>query len=148
MPQTPRNPPDGHDRAGGAAEGPQAWPGRRLGLPEHGPRSVARLGRRVGAIAIDWALAYVVAFAFFGGEGIAITIVFVVVQILFLMTLGGTIGHLALRMRVVPMAGGYLGLWRPIVRTVLVALVIPAVVFDLDQRGLHDRIAGTILVRV
>jgi uncharacterized RDD family membrane protein YckC len=138
MPQTPRNPPDGHDRAGGAAEGPQAWPGRRLGLPEHGPRSVARLGRRVGAIAIDWALA----------EGIAITIVFVVVQILFLMTLGGTIGHLALRMRVVPMAGGYLGLWRPIVRTVLVALVIPAVVFDLDQRGLHDRIAGTILVRV
>ncbi|KQO82788.1 transporter [Frigoribacterium sp. Leaf263] len=148
MPQTPRTPSNGHDPAGGAGQGPQAWPGRRLGLPEHGPRSVARLGRRVAAIAIDWALAYVVAFAFFGGEGIAITLVFVVVQIVFLVTLGGTIGHLILRMRVVRMAGGYLGVWRPIVRTALVALVIPAVVFDLDQRGLHDRIAGTILVRV
>ncbi|MBD8703369.1 RDD family protein [Frigoribacterium sp. CFBP9039] len=148
MPQTPRTPPGGPDRAGGAAGGQQAWPGRRLGLPESGPRSIARLGRRVAAIAIDWALAYIVAFAFFGGEGIAITIVFVLVQIVFLITLGGTIGHLALRMRVVPMAGGYLGLWRPVVRTLLVALVIPAVVFDLDQRGLHDRIAGTVLVRV
>ncbi|GAA0960641.1 RDD family protein [Frigoribacterium faeni] len=148
MPDTPRTPPPGPDAAGGAASGPQAWPGRRLGLPEHGPRSIARIGRRVGGIAIDWALAYIVAFAFFQGEGIAITIVFVLIQIVFLITLGGTIGHLALRMRVVPMQGGPLGVWRPIVRTLLVAVVIPAVVWDLDQRGLHDRIAATVLVRV
>jgi hypothetical protein len=46
------------------------------------------------------------------------------------------------------MAGGRIGVRRPVVRSVLLVLVIPAVVWDLDQRGLHDRVAGTILVRV
>jgi hypothetical protein len=30
------------------------WPGERLGLPAEGPRSIARLGRRVAALFIDW----------------------------------------------------------------------------------------------
>jgi len=147
MPDSPRIPPTSSGAAG-ADDGRQDWPGQRLGLPAQGPRSVARLGRRVGGLAIDWALASVVAYAFFGGEGLAITAVFVVVQIAFLATLGGSPGHLALGMRLVPLRGGPIGLWRPALRTVLVALVVPAVVWDLDQRGLHDRIAGTVLVRV
>ncbi len=64
-------------------------------------------------------------------------------QFLFLVLLGGSIGHLLLRMRVVPLRGGYLGVWRPFVRTVLLCLFIPAVIWDADQRGLHDKIAGT-----
>ena len=40
-----------------------------------------------------------------------------------------------------------MGLWRPIVRSVLLALVIPAVIWDADQRGLHDKAVGTVLVR-
>jgi len=126
----------------------QDWPGQRLGLPRTGPRSVARVGRRVAGVSIDWALAYVVAFAFFDGRGLAITLVFALVQALALVTLGGTVGHLALGVRLVPMAGGRLGVWRPLVRTVLLALVVPAVIWDQDQRGLHDRGAGTLLVRV
>ena len=43
--------------------------------------------------------------------------------------------------------GAWVGLWRPIVRTVLLVLVIPAVIWDADQRGLHDKAAGTVLVR-
>jgi hypothetical protein len=31
---------------------------------------------------------------------------------------------------------------------VLICLVIPAVIFDADQRGLHDRVRGTVLVRI
>jgi uncharacterized RDD family membrane protein YckC len=42
---------------------------------------------------------------------------------------------------------GWPGLWRPIVRSVLLALVIPAVIWDADNRGLHDKAAGTVLVR-
>ena len=38
-------------------------------------------------------------------------------------------------------------LWRPIVRTALLCLVVPAVIADADQRGLHDRVAATVLVR-
>ena len=41
------------------------WPGQRLGLPESGPRSIARFGRRVAALFIDWAIAWVIAAAFF-----------------------------------------------------------------------------------
>ncbi|HXR44792.1 MAG TPA: RDD family protein, partial [Pseudolysinimonas sp.] len=129
------------------------WPGERLGLPEAGPRSIARFGRRLAAIAIDWAVAYGLAWLFFRDahgtvDGLIILAVFAVLTILFLLVLNGSLGQIILRMRVVPARGGYLGLWRPFVRTILLCLVIPAVVFDRDQRGLHDRAAGTILVRV
>lgn len=131
----------------------QEWPGKRLGLPASGPRSIARLGRRIAALCVDWAIAYSLAWLLFRGddgivEAIYITGVFVVVQIVLIALASGGIGHLMLGMRVVPLAGGRIGLWRPAVRSVLLALVIPAVVFDRDQRGLHDQLAGTLLVRV
>jgi uncharacterized RDD family membrane protein YckC len=62
--------------------------------------------------------------------------------------LTGGIGHLVLGMRVVPLTGGRLAPWRALLRTVLVSLFVPAVIMDADQRGLHDRAAGTLLVRV
>ncbi len=65
----------------------------------------------------------------------------------FLLTANGSVGHLVLGMRVVPIAGGYLGVWRPFVRTILLCLVIPAVIWDKDQRGMHDRLIATVLVR-
>jgi hypothetical protein len=33
------------------------------------------------------------------------------------------------------------------VRSVLLMIVIPALVWDSDHRGFHDKIAGTVLVR-
>jgi len=33
-----------------------------------------------------------------------------------------------------------------LVRPLLIALVIPAILVDADMRGLHDRLVGTILV--
>jgi uncharacterized RDD family membrane protein YckC len=38
------------------------------------------------------------------------------------------------------------GLPRAVVRSVLVAIIVPAAVWDADHRGLHDRAAGTIAV--
>jgi len=61
--------------------------------------------------------------------------------------LGGTIGHRILGMAVTPLSGGWPGLWRPVVRAVLLGLVIPALVWDSDSRGFHDKIAGTVLIR-
>ena len=123
------------------------WPGQRLGLPQTGPRSIARFGRRIGAIAIDWGTAVLVSIAFFSYDAWATLAVFALAQVVFLLTANGSIGHLILGMRVVPIAGGYLGVWRPFVRTILLCLVIPAVIWDRDQRGMHDRLAGTVLVR-
>lgn len=123
------------------------YPGERLGLPPTGSGSIARLGRRLGAIAIDWACAVVISIAFFAYDPIATLVVFAIVQIAFIPTLGGSPGHRLLGMRVERFGGGWVGLWRPIVRTLLLALVIPAVIWDADQRGLHDKAAGSVLVR-
>ncbi|MFC0678112.1 RDD family protein [Lysobacter korlensis] len=123
------------------------WPGKRLGLPETGPRSIARPGRRFAGLCLDWALAVVISVAFFAYDPFATLTIFAAAQIVFLITASGSVGHLAFGMRVVPVAGGYLGPWRPIVRTLLLCLLIPAVIWDRDQRGMHDRLAGTVLVR-
>lgn len=126
---------------------PSEWPGERLGLPEQGPRSVARAGRRFAALAIDWALAVTASALFFEYNGFATSVIFVAMQIIFIPTLGGSIGHRLLGLRVVALAGGWVGLWRPIVRSVLLGIVVPALVWDSDQRGFHDKIAGTVLIR-
>jgi hypothetical protein len=123
------------------------WPGQRLGLPSDGPRSIARLGRRLVALAVDWALASLVGYLFFDGTWYGILGAFAVLQYLFIVLLSGSIGHLLLGMRVVPLVPRWIGVWRPLVRTVLLSLAIPAVIYDRDQRGLHDQFAGTVLVR-
>ncbi|NYJ19256.1 RDD family protein [Glaciibacter psychrotolerans] len=126
---------------------PSEWPGERLGLPQTGPRSVGRLGRRLAAVAIDWALATAASALFFNYDTLAISLIFVGMQIVFIPTLGGSIGQRMLGMRVVALAGGWVGLWRPIVRSILLGIVVPALVWDSDQRGFHDKIAGTVLIR-
>ncbi len=135
--------------------GQPGYPGKRWGLPETGYRSVGRLGRRIGALMIDWAIAYVIALIWLGlpaltqpGAGQFATLgIFVVLQIVAIAALGGSIGHRSVGLAVMPLRGGWVGLWRPIVRSLLLALVVPALVWDSDQRGFHDKIAGTVLVR-
>ncbi|HWM16894.1 MAG TPA: RDD family protein [Microbacterium sp.] len=124
----------------------QSYPGERLGRPESGRGSIARPGRRIGALFIDYAAAYLIS-GFFGWDPLAILAIFALVQIAFLPTLQGSPGHRILGMRVVRLDGSWVGLWRPIVRTALLIVVIPAVIWDADQRGLHDKAAGTVLVR-
>lgn len=131
----------------------QDWPGKRLGLPASGSRSVARLGRRIGALAIDWVLATIVSLGFFRTgpwqtDPLVTLAIFAAVQIVFLLLLNGGVGHVVLGMRVVPVKPGPLGIWRPFVRTLLLCLAIPALIWDKDQRGLHDLVAGTVLVRI
>lgn len=132
------------------------YPGERLGLPETGPQSVARVGRRFVAISIDWGISVLVLVLVTGRDYFTLSStaagqlqllgVFVALQILSIWAIGGSMGHRLLRMYVVNIHGGSLTWWRPIVRSVLLALVIPALVWDSDQRGFHDKIAGTLLL--
>jgi uncharacterized RDD family membrane protein YckC len=131
---------------------PSRWPGERLGLPDTGPRSVGRAGRRIAALAIDQFLATAATFALFDYtfldyNGFAVTGVFVALQIVFIPTIGGSIGHRLVGLRLVPLTGGWVGLWRPAVRSLLLGLAFPALVWDSDQRGFHDKVAGTVLIR-
>ncbi|GLJ60385.1 RDD family protein [Microbacterium barkeri] len=133
-------------------------PGASLGLPATGAGSIARPGRRIAALAIDYAAATLIASAFFGYDQFALPseagltmftplMVFAALQVLFIPMLGGSPGHRLVGMRLVRADGAWTGVWRPIVRTALLMLVIPAVVWDQDQRGLHDKAAGTVLLR-
>jgi uncharacterized RDD family membrane protein YckC len=124
----------------------QSYPGERLGRPQSGSGSIARPGRRIGALFIDYAAAYLIS-GFFGWDPLAILAIFGLIQIAFLPTLQASPGHRILGMRLVRLDGSWVGLWRPILRTVLLLLVIPAAIWDADQRGLHDKAAGTVLIR-
>lgn len=133
------------------------YPGQRLGLPREGRGSIARPGRRIAALLIDVASAGLIGFAFFAtpdpvtgvpfANPIATNLIFFAVQILFIPLIGGSPGHRLMGMRLELASGGWVGLWRPVVRTLLLAVIIPAVVWDADQRGLHDKAVGTVLVR-
>jgi uncharacterized RDD family membrane protein YckC len=134
------------------------YPGERLGRPTAGRGSIGRPGRRIGALLIDWTASTIIATAFFGYDQFELPeqagwtmfapmFVFAALQILFIPTIGGSPGHRILGMRLEMERGGWVGLWRPIVRTALLVLVIPAVIWDADQRGIHDKIVGTVLVR-
>ncbi|WP_254359633.1 RDD family protein [Microbacterium hominis] len=124
----------------------QDYPGERLGLPREGQGSIGRLGRRVGALFIDYGAAYIIS-GFFAWDPLAILAIFGAIQIVFLPTLQGSPGHRVFGLRLVRADGAWVGLWRPVVRTLLLLVVIPAVIWDADQRGLHDKAAGTVLVR-
>jgi uncharacterized RDD family membrane protein YckC len=130
---------------------PSRYPGERLGLPEDGVGSVARVGRRIAAIFADWAIANVIALLAgpYASPAQSWTTlgVFALMQVLLIPTIGGSFGHRLLGMRLAAVHGGWVGPWRPVVRTLLLLLVIPALVWDSDQRGFHDKVAGTVLIR-
>ena len=126
---------------------PSKWPGERLGLPQTGPGSIGRPGRRLLGFAIDWGIAIGVSLIFFSYDPAANLIIFVILQIAFIPTIGASIGHRLVGLRIISIHGGWVGLWRPLVRTVLLGIALPALVWDSDQRGFHDKIAGTALIR-
>jgi uncharacterized RDD family membrane protein YckC len=126
----------------------QKWAGERLGLPESGPGSLAKLGRRVLAIGVDWSLALLVSQGFAGGDSTVTLAVFAVVQLLLVATLGYSVGHRILGLQVRRLDGQYVGFGRSFIRVFLIMLVIPATIWDGDNRGLQDKAAGTVLVRI
>jgi uncharacterized RDD family membrane protein YckC len=61
---------------------------------------------------------------------------------------GGSAGQLLLRIRVVRTDGSRLDPARVLLRTVLICLVVPPVVYNPDQRGLHDLATDAVAVRL
>ncbi|MFD9306818.1 RDD family protein [Streptomyces sp. NPDC060048] len=129
------------------------YPGKQLGLPQQGPGSVARFGRRFGAVLIDWLACQLIAYGLITGRdwtgaGNWTLGLFVVLSILTVGTVGFTPGKRILGIRVIRQDGSRLGIGRVVLRTVLLALVIPALVWDRDGRGLHDRVSHAVQVRI
>jgi hypothetical protein len=129
------------------AKGDSGYPGERLGLPRAGPRSVARMGRRVAALFADWLLSMVIAVAALHSQYWTIAI-FAAEIYLLTATTGLTVGKRLLGIRVVRLDGKPVGLGWALVRTLLLLTLIPALVTDSDLRGMHDRAADTVVIRI
>lgn len=125
--------------------------GQRLGLPPSGPGSMAGTGRRVVALFIDWFASILVARLLVGEpqtslESFSTLGVFFVEVTLLTWLSGASFGQRVMGLRVV-------GLNRPLgftgaaIRTLLICLVIPPLIWDSDGRGLHDKAVGTVVVR-
>jgi len=130
------------------------YPGERLGLPAEGRGSLASWGSRVLALCLDWAACMVVAVALFGSAVLTsndwqswmVLATFVVETTVLGWLAGGSLGQLVLRIGVLRLDRAPLGLLRAALRSVLLALVLPALVIGPDRRGLHDMAAGTAVI--
>jgi uncharacterized RDD family membrane protein YckC len=100
----------------------------------------------VGALAVDWALVVVISWLFFDYNTLATITIFVSMSAVIALLTAGTPGHLVFGIRIAPIRGGALGIIQPLIRPLLIALVLPALLSDEDMRGAHDRLVGTILV--
>ncbi|BFV59680.1 RDD family protein [Kitasatospora sp. CMC57] len=127
--------------------------GERLGLPKDGPGALAGPGRRIGALFVDGWLCSLVAYGLVS-QGVAAhanlwsTPLFYVVTAVLLATTGTTVGKRLFGLRVVRLDGGRASIPQVLLRTLLLCLVVPAVVWDRDTRGLHDKAVGTVEVRI
>ncbi|RBY82544.1 RDD family protein [Geodermatophilus sp. TF02-6] len=136
---------------GGAQPPPQERPrGVALGLPADGPGSLASFSGRVGAFLVDALAAALVAGLFTAPRlpGNWSLVSFGLVTVVTLVAFGQTPGMRLLGLRLAhPRAGARLALWRAVVRTALLMLLLPALVVDSDGRGLHDRLTDTAVIR-
>lgn len=132
-------------------EGPQlaadGWPGQRLGLPDEGPGSVAPVSKRLVSVCIDWALSMLIAFAFLHGNSWGTLGIFLVENLVLQSTLGFTVGQRIMGVRLIGPGGIRPGFGWVLLRVVLLGVVIPAVIYNADRRGLHDLAANTTVVR-
>lgn len=138
----------------GSLGNPTGYPGQKLGLPESGPGSLARLSRRAGALAVDWLIAYGLA-----GLGLslglvttqtiatAVLVIWFVLGVIAVRLFGFTPGQYLLGLRVASVDNRMnVGLGRAVARGLLIALVIPALFTDSDGRGFQDRLTATAVV--
>jgi hypothetical protein len=116
------------------------------------------LGRRLAAISIDWLASYAIAFAFFAGGGsyserivgtrFTTPLIFVAEYAILIALTGASFGHRLLRLKVINLKnGGLPNLRQVLIRTALMALVITAITYDEDGRGIHERFSQTKLAR-
>lgn len=138
------------------ADDPNRYAGQRIGLPPSGRGAVAGFGRRLSAIVVDWFVCQLIAGAITGHQLFSKhpaspwwpLLILALEYVLLVSTIGTTLGMRLFGIGVRSLDGRRLQVGWVIVRTALLLLVIPAVVYDRDQRGLHDRAAGAVAVRL
>jgi uncharacterized RDD family membrane protein YckC len=138
---------------------PQSYRGEKLGLPRSGSGSLASTGPRLGAFLVDVFASTLIAALFVhhkaGDNSFAAKlpgswslVPLALIYVIGILVAGRTLGMYLFSLRLVRVdRTAAVDPVRAIVRTLLLFLLVPAVVFDRDGRGLHDRLTDTAVVR-
>jgi uncharacterized RDD family membrane protein YckC len=122
-----------------------SYAGERLGLPAEGRGSVAGFGARLAAFLVDALLCAALAWGLTRDPSWT-TPVFALEALVLTVLGGASAGQRVRGLQVVRLDGRPVGVPRAALRTALLLLLIPALIWDRDGRGLHDRAAGTVLL--
>lgn len=121
-------------------------PGSTWGLPASGPGSVAPIGRRFFSYLVDWGISLGLSVLVSGGAA-WVWVIFTAMCVLLLTLVGATGGQFLLGLRVRPVTGRLPMVLRALIRTVLLDLLIPTLVWNRERQPLQDVLAGTAVVR-
>lgn len=110
-------------------------------------------GRRMLGVLIDWLMSYAIAIGFFVefGEpsmGAVVFLIFTAQYLLFAALGGATPGHRIVGLKILRFSDG--GMPTPLqalIRTGLLVLIVTAITFDHNGRGINERLSNTVLVR-
>lgn len=108
---------------------------------------MAPWSRRILALFIDWGIASLISATWFNLDPWVTLGLFVLMHVGLVGMLGVTIGKRLVRIQVVRGQQIPGPIWA-LVRVLLLLLVIPAIVAGPDGQPLHDRIAGTVQLRM
>ena len=110
-------------------------------------------GRRMLGVLIDWLMSYAIAVGFFVefGEpsmGAVVFLIFTAQYLLFAALGGATPGHRIVGLKIVRFSDG--GMPTPLqalIRTGLLVVIVTAITFDHNGRGINERLSNTVLIR-
>ena len=138
---------------------PSAYRGERLGLPAAGPGSLGSTGARLAAFLVDAVASSLIAALFVqatrSGNGVEdhlpgswSLLPLAIDYVVGMLIAGRTVGMYLFGLRIVRVdRPAAVNPGQALVRTFLLFLLVPAVIWDRDGRGLHDRASGTAVVR-
>jgi uncharacterized RDD family membrane protein YckC len=114
-------------------------------------REQVTIGRRLGAFLLDCLVSVPIGYLFVPHPGLANNLVatgaFFVQRVVLTATTGHSLGQRAVGIAVRRLDGKPVGFGAALMRTVLLVVSVPVFFVDQAGRGMHDRAAGTVLVR-
>jgi uncharacterized RDD family membrane protein YckC len=104
-------------------------------------------------VLIDWLMSYAIAIGFFvefgqSTMGAVVFLIFTVQYLVFAALGGATPGHRIMGLKIVRFSDGAMPTpLQALIRTVLLVLIITAITFDQNGRGINERLSNTVLVK-
>lgn len=110
-------------------------------------------GRRMLGLLIDWGMSYAIAVGFFAeigdfSTGTVILIIYFTQYLVFASLGGATPGHRIVGLKIVRFSDGQMPTpLQALIRSILLILIVTAITFDQNGRGVNERLSDTVLIK-